>query len=82
MLVLLQHSPARGSYPLDIRLNVSALQRDDGLAMREKWLQRMGALLARAQGDAEAYTHFRDHYRDFAKTHGFQGHIAWAEAMQ
>ncbi len=55
---------------------------DGHLAMRETWLQRMRALLARAQGDVEAYTHFRDHYRGLAKTHGFQGHIAWAEAMQ
>jgi hypothetical protein len=82
MLVLLQHSPARGNYPLDIRLNVSALQRDDGLAIREMWLERLRALVVRTQGDVEAYTHFRDHYRGLAKTHGFQGHIAWAEAMQ
>jgi hypothetical protein len=27
------------------------------------------------------YTHFRDRYRDMAKTLGFEGHIAWAEAM-
>jgi len=24
---------------------------------------------------------FRDHYRDMAKMLGFDGHIAWAEAM-
>ena len=24
---------------------------------------------------------FRDRYRDMAKTLGFEGHIAWAEAM-
>ena len=49
--------------------------------MREVWLQRMRALLARAQGDAAAYTHFRDRYRDMARTLGFEGHTVWAEAM-
>jgi lambda repressor-like predicted transcriptional regulator len=30
----------------------------------------------------QRYAHFRDRYRDMAKTLGFEGHIAWAEAMQ
>ena len=34
-----------------------------------------------AQGDAAAYTNFRDRYRDMARTLGFEGQIAWAEAM-
>ena len=38
-------------------------------------------LLARAHGDAATYAQFRDHYRDLAKTLGFEGHIALAEAM-
>jgi hypothetical protein len=54
---------------------------DEGLAIREIWLLRLHALLARAHGDAAAYAHFRDDYRDMAKTLGFEGHIAWAEAM-
>ncbi|HSS26012.1 MAG TPA: adenylate/guanylate cyclase domain-containing protein [Mycobacterium sp.] len=54
---------------------------DDGLVIREIWLLRLRALLARAHGDAAAYTHFRDRYRDMARTHGYEGHIAWAEAM-
>jgi hypothetical protein len=37
--------------------------------------------LARARGDEAAYRDFRDSYRDMAKTLGFEGHIAWAEAM-
>jgi hypothetical protein len=49
--------------------------------MRDIWLLRLHALLARAQGDAAAYAHSRDRYRDMAKTLGFEGHIAWAEAM-
>jgi class 3 adenylate cyclase len=54
---------------------------DEGLVIREIWLLRLRALLARAQGDDAAYAHFRDRYRDMAKTLGFEGHIAWAEAM-
>jgi hypothetical protein len=54
---------------------------DEGLVMRDIWLLRLRALLARAHGDAEAYAHFRDRYRAMARSLGFQGHIAWAEPM-
>jgi class 3 adenylate cyclase len=54
---------------------------DEGLVIREIWLLRLRALLARAQGDDAAYAHLRDRYRGMAKTLGFEGHIAWAEAM-
>jgi hypothetical protein len=54
---------------------------DEGLVMRDIWLLRLQALLAQAQGDIAAYTDFRDRYRDMARTLGFEGHIAWAEAM-
>jgi hypothetical protein len=54
---------------------------DDGLAVRDILLLRLRALLARAHGDAAAYTQFRDRYRDMAESLGFEGHIAWAEAM-
>ena len=68
------------------RLAEAAIERlaaptDDGFAVREIWLLRLRALLARAHGDAAAYAHFRDRYRDMAKTLDFEGHIAWAEAM-
>jgi class 3 adenylate cyclase len=53
----------------------------DGSVIRDIWLLRLRALLARAHGDAAAYTDFRDRYRDVAKTLGFEGHIDWAEAM-
>ncbi len=49
--------------------------------MRDIWLLRLRALLARAHRDDAAYAQFRDRYRDMAKTLGFEGHIAWAEAM-
>jgi hypothetical protein len=54
---------------------------DEGLALRDIWLLRLRALLARAHGDAAAYVHLRDGYRDMAKTLGYEGHTAWAEAM-
>jgi hypothetical protein len=57
------------------------LRADQGWAMREITLMRLRALLARARGDAAGYADFRDRYRDMARTLGFEGHIAWAEAM-
>ncbi len=60
---------------------LAAAPADEGLVIRDIWLLRSRALLARAHGDAAAYTDFRDRYRDMAKTLGFEGHIAWAEAM-
>jgi hypothetical protein len=60
---------------------VAAAPADGTLVMREIWLQRMRALQARARGDVGAYTQFRDRYRDMARTLGFEGHTAWAEAM-
>jgi hypothetical protein len=60
---------------------LAAAPTDDGNVVREIWLLRLRALLARAHRDATAYAHLRDRYRDMAKTLGFEGHIAWAEAM-
>jgi hypothetical protein len=60
---------------------LAAAPTDDGLAARDILLLRLRALLARAHGDAATYAHFRDRYRDMARTLGFGGHIAWAEAM-
>lgn len=54
---------------------------DEGLAIREVWLHRLRALLARARGDIAAYHHFRDCYRDTARRHDYEGHIAWSQAM-
>jgi class 3 adenylate cyclase len=60
---------------------LAAAPADEGVVMREIWLLRLHALLARAHGDAAAYTDFRDRYRDMARMLGFEGHIEWAEAM-
>ena len=54
---------------------------DEGLVIRDIWLLRLHALLARAHGDAAVYAELRDRYRDMATTLGLEGHIAWAEAM-
>ncbi len=53
----------------------------DGLMVRDVWLLRLHALLARTRGDAAAYAHLRDRYRDRARSLGLAGHIAWGEAM-
>jgi hypothetical protein len=68
------------------RLAQAAIERlaapaDGGFAVREIWLLRLRALLARAHGDDASYAHFRDRYRDMAQTLGFEGHIEWAQAM-
>ena len=60
---------------------LAAAPADEGLAMREIWLLRSRALLARANRDDTAYRDYRDRYRAMATELGFEGHIAWAEAM-
>jgi hypothetical protein len=60
---------------------LAAAPAEDDLVIRDIWVLRLRALLARAQGDATAYAHLRDRYRDMARTLGFEGHIAWAEEM-
>ena len=54
---------------------------EEGLVMRDIWLLRLRALLARVHGDDAAYAHFRDRYRTLATSLGFEGHMKWAEAM-
>jgi class 3 adenylate cyclase len=54
---------------------------DEALVIRDIWLRRLRALLARARGDEATYRDYRDRYRAMARTLGFEGHIAWAEAM-
>jgi len=60
---------------------LAAAPSDEGLVIRDIWLLRLRALLAQAHGDDAAYADLRDRYRDMAKTLGYEGHIAWAEAM-
>jgi hypothetical protein len=60
---------------------VAAVSADEGLVMRDIWLLRLRALLARAHADAVAYASLRDRYRAMAKSLGFEGHMECAEAM-
>jgi class 3 adenylate cyclase len=60
---------------------VAAAPAEEGLVIRDIWLLRLRALLARVHGDATAYAQLRDRYRDMARTFGFEGHIEWSEAM-
>jgi hypothetical protein len=60
---------------------LAAAPADEGLAIRDIWLLRLRALLARARGDETGYRGYRDRYRAMAESLGFEGHIAWAKAM-
>jgi class 3 adenylate cyclase len=60
---------------------LAAAPADDRLVIREVWLLRLRALLARARGDEAAYREYRDRYCDMARSLGFEGHMAWAAAM-
>jgi class 3 adenylate cyclase len=65
----------------DVIERLAVAPADEPRVIRDIWLLRLQALLARAHGDAAAYAELRDRYRDKAKTLGLEGHIAWAEAM-
>jgi hypothetical protein len=57
------------------------LPAEEGSAMLDITLLRLRALQARARCDDEAYRELVGRYRAMAKSLGFEGHIAWAEAM-
>jgi hypothetical protein len=57
------------------------LPADDASAILEITLLRLRALLTRARGDDVAYRDLVNRYRAMAESLGFEGHIAWAEAM-
>jgi hypothetical protein len=60
---------------------LATLGADQGWAMCDIWLLRLRALLARARGDNDAYLALVKRYHALAESLGFEGHIAWAEAM-
>jgi hypothetical protein len=60
---------------------VASAPAEEGLVIRDVWLLRLRALLARARGDDVAYRDYRDRYRAMARTLGYEGHIEWAKAM-
>jgi hypothetical protein len=60
---------------------LAAAPAHDRLVIREIWLRRLRALLARAHNDETSYRDYRDRYRAMATSLGFEGHMKWAEAM-
>ena len=60
---------------------LAAAPADGGLVIREIWLLRLRAMLARAHEDDAAYCDYRDRYRDMARSLGFERHVKWAEPM-
>ena len=60
---------------------LAALPLEPGAVIYDVWLLRLRALLAHTVGDSVRYRDLRDRYRDMARELGFEGHLAWAEAM-
>ena len=60
---------------------LAAVPADEGLVIRDIWLLRLRALLARAQGDDARYRDYRDRYRAMATSLGFDGHMKWADVL-
>jgi class 3 adenylate cyclase len=60
---------------------LAELSAHDGSAIREIALLRLRALLARVRGDDVGYRDLVSRYHAMAQSLGFEGHIAWAEAM-
>jgi hypothetical protein len=60
---------------------LAAAPTDDDTTLRDIWLLRLRALLALARGEGVRYLGFVNRYRNMATSLGFEGHIAWAEAM-
>jgi adenylate cyclase len=60
---------------------LSHVQMDQNLAVSDLELLRMRALLAGARGQLTQYRDLVDRYRTMAKSLGFEGHMAIAEAM-
>ena len=60
---------------------LASVPTDPGFVLHDIWLLRLRAQLSQAQEDDAGYCNYRDRYRAMATSLGFEGHIAWAEAM-
>ena len=60
---------------------LASLPATEGSVVRDITLLRLRVLMARACGDDIAYKDLASRYRAMAESLGFEGHIAWAEAM-
>jgi adenylate cyclase len=61
---------------------LAAVPTEPGFVLNEIQLLRMRARLAQANGDDAGYRDFADRYGAMAKSLGFEGHMAIAEAMR
>jgi class 3 adenylate cyclase len=79
---LLDHGAASGVVESEAAIaRLAAAPVDERFVLREITLLRLRALLARARGDDVAYRDLVSRYRAIAESLGFEGHIAWAQAM-
>ena len=69
----------RGCAGRDDRL--AAVPTHPGFVLHAIALLRLRALLTRVRSDNVAYRDLVSRYRAMAESLGFEGHIAWAEAM-
>lgn len=53
----------------------------EGAVIRDIWVLRLRALLARAGGEDTAYRQLRERYRETADALGYEGHQMWAAAL-
>jgi class 3 adenylate cyclase len=60
---------------------LATVHADEDWVIREITLLRLRTLMARARGDDVAYRELVNRYLAMAESLGFEGHIAWAEAM-
>jgi adenylate cyclase len=60
---------------------LAAVPTEPEFVLHEVFLLRLRALVAQAHGDAATYRSYRDRYKGMARSLGFEGHIAMAEAM-
>jgi hypothetical protein len=71
----------------DVALAEAAFERlatapsSDGLRVRDIWLLRLQALIARARGDQASYRELFDRYQVMAESLNYEGHITWSTAM-
>ena len=54
---------------------------DEHQPIRDIMVLRLRTLLAKARRDDAAYRDLRERYRAMANSLGYEGHLAWAEAM-
>ena len=63
------------------RSRVGGLSTDPGFVLHESGCCDCGRCWLRPAATTPAYRDYRDRYRKMAQTLGFEGHMAWAEAM-